>query len=257
MASTTPTSSVIADLDRERVHGWRESWDDVMASFMPGLPGFEVAMAAAAEAVCAGPPADVLDLGGGPGVLADRMAVRWPRATVRLLDLDPVLLALAEAGASPGVTVHHGDLASSAWVADLAGSGPMDLVTVVMTMHYLPDEQARRLYRDARQVLRPGGLLVVADLMPNDDVPSVMNALHPAADEAAAGLAWTRWWDRIAAEPAFEPQLRHRRALFADRQPAEFTPDERWHRDAARASGFGECGVIWRCGTHAAVCAIA
>jgi trans-aconitate methyltransferase len=228
-----------------------------MASFMPGLGSFEVAMIAAAEAAGAGPPSAVLDLGGGPGLLADRLIARWPRSTVHLVDLDPVLLSLAEAAAPAGVIVRPGDLAASAWPGEIAGHCPVDLVTVVMTMHYLPEERARALYRDVRTVLRPGGLLVVADLMPHDDVPSVMNRLHPAADEAAAGLAWTRWWADIAAEPALQPQMRQRQALFADRPAAEFAPNERWHRAAAREAGFRESGVIWRCGAHAALIAVA
>jgi SAM-dependent methyltransferase len=256
MASPSQAPPVVPDLDRDRIQRWRQSWDDVMARFMPGLASFEAAMITTAEAVGGGPPADVLDLGGGPGLLAERLATRWPRATVRMLDLDPVLLMLAETGTPAGVTVHPGDLAGSAWPAEMAQYCPVDLVTIAMTMHYLPADRARALYRDARTVLRPGGLLVVADLMPNGDLPSVMNALRPVADEAAAGLAWTRWWDEIGADPAFASRMRQRQELFADRPPAEFAPDERWHRAAAHAAGFRENGVIWRHGAHAAICAV-
>jgi hypothetical protein len=98
---------------------------------------------------------------------------------------------------------------------------------------------------------------VVADLMPNGDLPSVMSASHPVADEAAAGLAWTRWWERIAAEAAFEPWMRRREAVFAGRPAAEFTPAEAWHRSAAVEAGFREAGAIWRRGPHAALCAVA
>jgi SAM-dependent methyltransferase len=254
MASTSPESPVLPGLDRRHVQRWRRSWDHVMGRCMPGLRGFEEALVAIAEAVLGGPPAGVLDLGGGPGLLAERLAAGWPRADVRLLDIDPVLLALARAGVPAGVTVHRGDLATSTWQAEVE---PVDLVTVVMTMHYLPADRVRALYRDARAVLRPGGLLVVADLMPDGDVPSIMNATHPVADEAAAGLAWTRWWDDLAAEPAFEPWLRQRRALFDARPPAEFTPDHRWHRTAALTAGFREAGTVWRRGAYAALCAVA
>ena len=257
MASTSPESPVVPDLDRQCVQRWRRSWDEVMVRCMPGLQGFEEALVAVTEAVLGGAPAGVVDLGGGPGLLAERLAASWPRADVRLLDLDPVLLALAAAGVPAGVTVHRGDLAASAWPGEIAPDGPVDLVTVVMTAHYLPEDRVRALYRDIRAVLRPGGLLVVADLMPDGDVPSIMNAAHPVADEAAAGLAWTRWWDDLAAEPALEPWLRQRRALFAAREPAEFTPDQRWHRTAALTAGFREAGTVWRRGAYAALCAVA
>lgn len=257
MASTSRAPSVVPDLDRDRIQRRRRSWDEVMARFMPGLASLEAAMIATAEAVGGGPPADVLDLGGGPGLLAERLATRWPHANVRMLDLDPVLLILAETGTPAGVTVHPGDLAGSAWPAAMAQYCPVDLVTVVMTMHYLPADRARALYRDARAVLRPGGVLVVADLMPNGGLPSVMNALQPVADEAAAGLAWTGWWGEVGADPALASSMRQRHELFADRPPAEFAPDERWHYAAARAAGFRETGVIWRQGVHAAICAVA
>ncbi|TDO41924.1 class I SAM-dependent methyltransferase [Paractinoplanes brasiliensis] len=236
---------------------WRQSWDEVMAGCLPGLGGFEEALIAATETVRGGAPTRVLDLGGGPGVMAERLAARWPGADVRLLDLDPVLLLLAETAAPAGVTVHRADLASPHWPAAVVGAGPVDLVTIVMTMHYLPEERAGELYRQVRAILRPGGLMVVADLMPDGDLPSLAGSSRPVADEAAAGLAWTRWWEEIEREPALVPWLRQREALFADRAPAEFTPAETWHRHAARAAGFREAGVVWRSGAHAALCAIA
>jgi SAM-dependent methyltransferase len=257
MASTWQETSAASALDRRRVQHWRRSWDEVMGRCMPGLAGFEESLIAVAEAVHGGSPVAVLDLGGGPGLLAERLAARWPHSKVGMLDIDPVLLALAEAGVPSGVRVHRGDLAASTWRAQFAPDDSIGLVTVVMTMHYLSEPQVRALYRDIRAVLRPGGLLVVADLMPNGDVPSVMNATHPVADEASAGLAWTRWWDEIAAEPALEPWLYQRKTLFGARPPAEFTPDERWHRAAALNAGFCEAGGVWRRGAYAALCAVA
>jgi hypothetical protein len=126
-----------------------------------------------------------------------------------------------------------------------------------MTMHYLHEERARALYRDARAVLAPGGLLVVADLMPDDGISSVMTAMPSIVDEAAAELAWAGWWGEVTGTPALAPLVRERRALFAARATAEFTPDAAWHLAAARAAGFTEAGILWRCGRHAAVAAVA
>jgi SAM-dependent methyltransferase len=228
-----------------------------MSGFVPGLASLEAASSAVTEAALGGPPARALDLGGGPGVLAERLAARWPMARVGLLDLDPVLLALAQAGVPNDVAVYAGDLARPSWPAAVAQHAPADLVTVMMTIHYLSPDQAGALYRDARSVVRPGGLLIVADLMPDGGIPAVMSASYPVAAEAAAGLAWARWWDEIEAEPLLEPWMRERRVVFGDRPAAEFTPDARWHRDAARAAGFREAGVIWRWGPYAAVGAVA
>lgn len=217
-----------------------------MAGFLPGAASCEAAMLAVAESVCGAAPGRVLDLGGGPGVFAERMARRWPGAQVGLLDLDPVLLALAEAGAGGRLTLHHADLAGE-WAAAVGGAH--DLITAVMTVHYLHPGPARALYHAARSVLRPGGLLIVADLMPERGF-----ALYPPA---VPGVAWTRWWDEARADRALQPALRERDALFAARAPAEFTPPVDWHRAAAAEAGFGQAGVVWRWGAHAALAAVA
>ncbi|GIE29570.1 hypothetical protein Ait01nite_026150 [Actinoplanes italicus] len=226
-----------------------------MAGFLPGVASFEATLPVVAEALAGGEPRRVLDLGGGPGVFAERMAAHWPAADVGMMDLDPVLLALARAGAGGRVRVHSGDL-ESPWSGAVVADGPYDLVTIVMTMHYLAPERARAVYRAARSVLRPGGLLVVADLMPDSGLVAFADRLA-APGEASAGLAWIRWWEELRCQESLRPLLDERQAIFADRVPAEFAPPVPWHRAAARQAGFGRSGVVWRCGAHAALAAIA
>jgi len=250
-------SSVTDTLDRDQIAQWRKDWDAVMAMFMPGLAGFEATLFAAAEAVGGSAPGRVLDLGGGPGILAERMLRRWPAAAVTLVDLDPVLLTVARAGTPDEVTVVEADLATSAWPGAVDRRGSFDVVIAVMTVHYLHARQVAALYRNARPMLAPGGILVVADVMPDGGIPSVMNAMGPVADEAAAELAWAQWWHEVAAVPAFEAMLRQREELFGSRPKAEPTPEMAWHLDAARAAGFAEVGVLWRCGGYAAFVAVA
>ncbi|MEU8816149.1 class I SAM-dependent methyltransferase [Actinoplanes sp. NPDC048796] len=229
---------------------WRSTWDEVMTGFVPGLAGLESAIAATVEAVRGGSPRRCLDLGGGPGVLAERMAARWPGCDVAMVDLDPVLLSLARAA---GVSVIEADLDSASWAAH-AGGGH-DLVTSVMTVHYLPPAAIRALYRRCRRVLAPGGLLVVADLMPDDGLPSVMRAMDPAPGEAAAEMAWVRWWNDLSQAQEFGPLMAARADVFRDRVPANFAGDVSWHLTAARDAGFAEAGLIWRDGRHAALAA--
>jgi hypothetical protein len=126
-----------------------------------------------------------------------------------------------------------------------------------MTLHYLAPARVRGCYDDARRALAPGGLFVVADLMPDDGVPSMMGALDPAPDEAAAELAWAQWWSDVAVVPPLRPLLAERAAIFRERPPAEFTAPVSWHVAAAREAGFREAGIVWRCGRHAALAAVA
>ena len=247
--------AVGAALDRARTERRRAAWDAVMGGFVPGMAAMEDVVHTAAEALRDGPPQRILDLGGGPGVLAERMARRWPGAAVTLMDIDPVLLALARTALPGAVTVVDGDLSAPGWPAR-AGTG-YDLITVVMTLHYLPAEQARAVYGHARRCLAPGGLLIVADLMPDDGLPALMGAMDPGAGEAAAELAWAQWWNEITESADLRSLVRARAAVLRDRVPAEFTAGASWHVAAARAAGFAEAGVVWRCGRHAALAAVA
>ncbi|SCF22128.1 Methyltransferase domain-containing protein [Micromonospora haikouensis] len=253
MATPTHASGIV--LDRHQAVRWRESWAHVMGRFVPHLASLEETLCRATEAVRGRAPGRVLDLGGGPGLLAERMARRWTDAAVTLMDIDPVLLALARSALRGEVRALEGDLSVPDWV-DRAGGG-YDLVTVVMTLHYLPAPQVRAFYDDARRCLAAGGLLFVADLMPDEGLPSLMGALNPAPDEAAAEVAWAQWWNGIGKMDSLRPLLAQRAAIFESRLPIGFTAPASWHATAAREAGFGEAGVLWRCGRHAALAAVA
>ncbi|MGW3891524.1 class I SAM-dependent methyltransferase [Micromonospora chokoriensis] len=251
----TTTGTPAAALDPAQMVRWRETWSQVMEGFVPHLASLEETLCRVAEAVRGRAPGRVLDLGGGPGLLAERMAQRWADAEVTLMDIDPVLLALARGALAGEVRVLDGDLSTPCWV-DRTGGG-YDLITVVMTLHYLPSAQVRAFYDDARRCLAPGGLLIVADLMPDEGLPALMSALNPAPNEAAAELAWAQWWNDIADWEVLRPLLAQRAAIFENRLPAEFTAPVSWHATAAREAGFGQAGILWRCGRHAALAAVA
>ncbi|MFI6784642.1 methyltransferase domain-containing protein [Micromonospora sp. NPDC050276] len=250
----TITGAPGAVLDPTQIVRWRETWSRVMGGFVPHLASLEETLCSVAEAVRGRTPGRVLDLGGGPGLLAERMTRRWTDAAITLMDIDPVLLALARSALAGKARALEGDLSTPRWV-DRAGCG-YDLVTVVMTLHYLTPAQVRAFYDDARRCLAPGGLLIVADLMPDEGLPSLMSALNPAPNEAAAELAWAQWWSDIGEVEVLRPLLAQRAAIFGERLPAEFTAPASWHATAAREAGFGEVGILWRCGRHAALAAM-
>ncbi|MGC5311515.1 class I SAM-dependent methyltransferase [Micromonospora zamorensis] len=253
MATTTGMPGTL--LDPTQIVRWREAWSQVMEGFVPHLASLEETLCRVAETAGGRTPGRVLDLGGGPGLLAERMARRWADAEITLMDIDPVLLALARGALAGEVRALEGDLSSSSWV-DRTGGG-YDLVTVVMTLHYLPLAQVRAFYDDARRCLTSGGLLIVADLMPDEGLPSLMNALNPAPNEVAAELAWAQWWSDIREMEELRPLLAQREAIFGNRLPAEFTAPASWHATAAREAGFDQAGILWRCGRHAALAAVA
>lgn len=99
-------------------------------------------------------PADVLDVGGGPGTYAAWLRDRGDR--VRLVDLLPVHVEEARAA---GVDAEVGDARELA-----AGDSSFDAVLLMGPLYHLTTRQDRlAALHEARRVLRPGGrLLAVA-----------------------------------------------------------------------------------------------
>lgn len=105
------------------------------------------------------PPATVLDVGGGPGVYAVWLA----RRGYRVILVDAVLLHVKQAldaAASAGQTIE-------ARVGDARRleepEGSVDAVLLLGPLYHLTERSARlRALREARRVLRPGGLVVAA-----------------------------------------------------------------------------------------------
>ncbi|MFD0788195.1 class I SAM-dependent methyltransferase, partial [Micromonospora azadirachtae] len=76
---------------------WQESWDRQQEAYLPDREHRFTAMLDAVDAVTDGVPPRVLDLAGGTGTISLRTLARFPDAEVTVLDLDPALLAIAEA----------------------------------------------------------------------------------------------------------------------------------------------------------------
>ncbi|XTZ14498.1 class I SAM-dependent methyltransferase [Micromonospora echinospora] len=221
---------------------WRRDWEAMMRHYQPGRDDLLAAGLAAVEQVHGGAPRRVLDVGGGVGTTAESVLRRWPDTRVTVLDVDPALLASA-AAALPQVRTVRADLGSARWPA-LAG-GSYDLVMALMTVHYLPEDRVGEWYAQARQVLRPGGLLLVGDVMPDS----------PVAERPQGGGIdpWTAWWTGLAHEPAMASLLSERAAALAGLTCADFFAPVDWHRETARRAGFGEATVLHRRAGHALV----
>ncbi len=227
-------------LAAEDVARWRRDWDTMMRHYQPGRDDLLAAGLAAAEQIHGRPPERVLDVGGGPGTTAEAVLRRWPDAHVTVLDVDPALLALAET-ALPQVRTVRADIGAPRWLPPTGG--PYDLVLALMTVHYLPEERVRDWYAEVRQLLRPDGLLLVADAMPDAPVPTQIQ--NSGTDP------WTAWWTALAEEPTTRLLLSERTAALSGLSSAEFVAPADWHREAARRAGFGEATVLHRKAAHA------
>ena len=207
---TTPLS--FADADR-----LRREWDVRQEPF---LPHRDEAFAVLAD-VAVGRRA--LDLAGGTGSIAARLV----NAEVTVLDVDPVLLAIARAALGDRVAVVSADLGVAGWGAGLE----FDAVVAGTALHCFGPDRLRALYGEVHAVLAPGGVFANADRMPEAPV------------EGVGGLAgWHEWWAAALAHPALADVARDR----VDGGSADFYPPASWHVDALREAGFGEVAVRWR-----------
>jgi SAM-dependent methyltransferase len=238
---------------------WQESWDRQQEAFLPDREERFSAMLDTVHAVTGGEWPRVLDLAGGTGSISLRVLRRFPQARTTLLDVDPVLLAIARASLGDRTVVVGADLRTPDWV-DALPERDFDAVLTATALHWLPLDRLAALYAEIRQVLRPGGVLINADHMPDDGLPGLSQkmgdrerARREARYAAGAVLSWPAWWDHVAKDPTLGPLMERRRKVFADRHGDESTPPVSWHLDALRRAGYVEVGLIWRGARDAAV----
>jgi SAM-dependent methyltransferase len=242
---------------------WQESWDRQQEAYMPDREERFTALLDTVDAVTAGRPPRVLDLAGGTGSISLRVLRRFPEATTTLLDLDPVLRHIATGTLGERATVVTADLRTKEWLSALPHQD-FDAVLTATALHWLDSSRLAELYGEIRDALRPGGVLVNADHMPDDGLPGLSARLGERADAlrharyaTGAALSWADWWERVAADPVLGPLAIERKRLFStEHHSAEWTPPVSWHLEALRAAGYAEVGLVWRGTRDAAVAAV-
>ena len=237
---------------------WQQRWDLQQQAYLPDREERFAAMLDAVEAAV-GPAPRMLDLAGGTGSITRRLLTRLPQATSVILDVDAALLTIARGslGADSRVRVCQADLATPGWRDQLAEpDGSFDAVLTATALHWLTPERLAGVYAEATALLRPGGVLVNADRMPDPGLGTLDDELERLSNRRTADLRagtdipdWTQWWDELRADPVLAGPTAERDARFAERggdsHPESLMPSQ-WHVDALRTAGCVEAGLVWR-----------
>jgi len=127
----------------------------------------------------------VLELGSGPGLLAEHLLRTCPIASYTLFDFSRPMLELSREriGAHPAATFVLGDFKQPGWAQHLAP--PYNAVVAMQSIHELRHKRhLPALYREVHALLAPGGQFLVCDHTP----PPNANALHASEAEQLAAM---------------------------------------------------------------------
>jgi SAM-dependent methyltransferase len=142
-----------------------EDYDNRIRTF---IPGYEEMIAAAAQvlAVLDEPAPHVVDLGTGTGALAAACLHVRPDARITAIDADGEILDLARQRLS-GHAVTPEFITG---VFEQVALPACNAILASLSLHHIRTDEAKRLlYRQCREVLSPGGLLISADCCPASD----------------------------------------------------------------------------------------
>ncbi|RKN06496.1 class I SAM-dependent methyltransferase [Streptomyces radicis] len=246
--------------------GWQESWDRQQEWYMPDREDRFRVMLDAVEAFVGDKPR-VLDLACGTGSITRRLLRRFPEARSTGVDLDPALLAIAR-GTFDGderVSFVSADLTEPDW-ADALPHVPYDAVLTSTALHWLDGRALVTLYGQLAGLVRPGGILLNADHMPDDSTPLITAAERAFTKarqerERAGGVAdWAEWWRSVADSPELGELARERFRLIGDPTAGDHSEGEvhpvGWHAETLRAAGFAEARAAWVSLTDAVILAL-
>lgn len=112
-----------------------------------------------------GQPARILELSCGEGLLAEALLARFPTVTLHGYDLSPAMLQHAQARLArfgSRFVPRQFDLAAAEWRTAVP---TFHAIVSSLTIHHLDGPDKLRLFLDLYQMLLPGGVLVIADLV--------------------------------------------------------------------------------------------
>jgi|SRR6478736_647895 len=129
-------------------------------------------------------PQRILELGSGPGLLAERVLRDVVVTEYVLFDFSEVMMKMARHAVGPraDVTCHVGDFKADDWHLDL--QGPFDAVISMQAVHEIRHKRhVPLLYARVKTLLRLGGVLLVCDHEPAADADDLKRQLAASRHE--------------------------------------------------------------------------
>jgi cyclopropane fatty-acyl-phospholipid synthase-like methyltransferase len=164
---TDPSADVPSPIDF-RSEADARAWADAADRDRPWRTTLRLRFAELVGTLPAG--SSVLELGSGPGLLAECILERCNNVTrYTLLDFSEPMLSMSRARLErfPSAQFVNRDFKSADWNAEL--ESPYSAVVAMQSVHEIRHKRhVPRLYHDVRQLLRPGGSLMVCDGVPRD-----------------------------------------------------------------------------------------
>jgi tRNA (cmo5U34)-methyltransferase len=191
-------------------------------------------------------PAEILDLCCGQGRLSGALLEAFPAATVVGLDLSTAMLDAARrdlADYGPRFRTEQFDLAERDWRTRTVAPAA---VVSSLAVHHLDADGKRQLYRDVHTMLRPGGALVIADLVQPTGARGVELARRmwdeAVREQGLAGTGGLKPYERFH-------ELEWSCYQYPDEldKPSPVLDQLNWLREA----GFTEVDVYWMKAGHA------
>ena len=175
-----------------------------------------------------------VDLGAGTGAAARAVLTEYPRASAILAEYSPQMIAEGERHMSAfdgRYRYVEFDMLASAWPEAIPAQ--LDAVVSALSIHHLPDDRKRAIFREILQRLKPGGWYVNYDPI--------------RAPDPALEAIWERVNDRYD-----EPDAPFNRAHRSHQEQARYAnhvrymiplePQLQWLREA----GFTNVDVFWK-----------
>lgn len=169
------------------------SYAEEIREDIPGYEAFQESVAAASGSGAR----RILDLGTGTGETARRLIARHPEATLVGIDENEEMLAVARDRLPfEGVELRVGR------IEEPLPSGPFDLVASALAIHHLDDAGKAELFGRVREVLAPGGLFVLGDVVVPVGRAAAVIPLTPGYDRPSPLADQLRWLEAAGFAPA-------------------------------------------------------